>query len=283
MNADERRSEEKSSCLHLRPSAFIRGRIMLLAVAPLLIVALAHAQPPPDPNGVNRDLLRHVEDDAPVRNAGDNRDEALAYDYLFNYAGKVPPNALQRAARHDLTFAHLFGEERYKYRGELVHVEGRLKRLRRFDPTPALEADGYNDLYEAWVFPEPIGGNPYCVVFGELPSGLKPGEDLDRWVSSDAYFFKLYRYQAADGWRRAPLLIGRAVVPAAGGAPAPASIWAVPGAVVPLTLGLVGAAIAVAAGVAWWFRREDRRARERLRQIRPEAPAELTLPAPDDD
>src|SRR5207248_2006928 len=186
---------------------------------------------------------------------------AIAYDYLFNYAGKVPLDALQQAARHDLTFAHLFGEERYKYRGELVHVEGRLKRLRRFDPTPALEADGYHDLYEAWMFPESAGGNPVCVVVSELPAGLTPGEDLDRRVGCDAYFFKLYRYQAGDGWRRAPLLIGRAVVPQAG-AP-PASIWAVPGMVVPLTLGLVGAGVLTAAGIAWWFRRADRRARER--------------------
>jgi hypothetical protein len=85
----------------------------------------------PDPNGVNRDLLRRVEDDAPVRNAADNHDEALAYEYLFHYAAQVPLDALRQAARHDLTFAHLFGPERYKYRGELVHVEGRLKRLPR--------------------------------------------------------------------------------------------------------------------------------------------------------
>jgi hypothetical protein len=131
------------------------------------------------------------------------------------------------------------------------------------------------------VFPESAGGNPVCVVCSELPAGLKPGEDLDRRVSTDAYFFKLYRYEAGDGWRRAPLLIGRAAVPAVSDASAPASIWAVPGAVVPLTLGLVGLAAAVAVGVAWWFRREDRRARERLRQVRPEMPMEFTLPAPD--
>jgi hypothetical protein len=254
-------------------------------VARIWFFLLAFAAPavaqPTDPNGVNRDLLKHVEDDAPVRNAGDNHDEALAYDYLFDYAARVPADALRQVARHDLTFAHLFGAERYKYRGEPVHVEGRLKRLRRFDPTPALAADGYHDLYEAWVFPDSSSGNPICVVVSERPAGLTPGEDLDRHVSADAYFFKLYRYEAGDGWRRAPLLIGRTVVPAA--AEAPASIWAVPGAVVPVTLGLVGLGIAVAAGVAWWFRREDRRARDRLRRIRPEAPTELILPAPDDN
>ena len=129
----------------------------------------------------------------------------------------------------------------------------------------------------------PTNGQPApAVAVAAKPAGLTPAEDLDRWVSCDAYFFKLYRYEAADAWRRAPLLIGRTVAPRAGGAPEPASVWAVPGAVVPLTLGLVGLGVAVAAGVAWWFRREDRRARERLRQIRPETPTELTLPASDD-
>src|SRR5206468_2061111 len=105
---------------------------------------------------------------------------------------------------------HLFGDERYKYRGELVHVEGQLLRLVRYDPPASLRDDGATDLYEAWVFPEGHHGPPYCVVFAEKPSDLPLKEVFEQgpWVAGDAYFFKRYKYQAGDAWRLAPLLIG---------------------------------------------------------------------------
>src|SRR5439155_7593130 len=100
------------------------------------------------------EALRFVEDDAPVRGAEQNRDEALAYDLLFLHAHRMPTDLLRMAARRDLTFAHLFGPERAKYRGELVHVEGRLRLLRRYDPPESLpeEVEKITDLYEGWVF-----------------------------------------------------------------------------------------------------------------------------------
>src|SRR5947208_3665903 len=79
--------------------------------------------------------------DAPGRGAEQNRDEALAYDLLFLHARRMPTDVLRTAARRDLTFAHLFGPERAKYRGELVHVEGRLRLLRRYDPPESLPED----------------------------------------------------------------------------------------------------------------------------------------------
>jgi hypothetical protein len=241
--------------------------------------AMAGDAPAANPKFTN-EALRFVEDDAPVRNATQNRDEALAYDLLFLHAHRIPGEVLRSAARHDLTFAHLFGPERGKYRGELVHVEGRLRLLRRYDPPESLpeDAEKISDLYEGWVFIEDYGQNPYCVVVSELPAGLKPAEKLDVPVEVDAYFFKRYLYGARDGRRLAPLLIGKTITPKAG--PVEASqhvVWAVPGAVMAGTFALIGITAAVGIAVVWWFRRTDRQVRARLAEFkrRAEVPYDL--------
>jgi hypothetical protein len=248
---------------------------------------LGAADPPADPDPkFTSETLRFVEDDAPVRNFAQNRDEALAYDLLFLHARQMPADALRAAARHDLTFAHLFGPERAKYRGELVHVEGRLRLLRRYDPPDTLrdEAQRITDLYEGWVFIEDYGQNPYCVVVSELPGGLKPAEKLDLPVAVDAYFFKRYLYGARDGRRLAPLLIGKTITPLSGPdrAAGAGGVWAVPGAVLAGTFGLIALTVAAGVAVVWWFRRADRRVRARLGQVHAGGTSPAGWPGVDD-
>src|SRR5262245_13823404 len=89
------------------------GIIAFASVAGLLF-GHAAAQPPaghppfeppkpPEATEVNRDLLKHIEDDAPVRGENENADEARAYDYLVNFARKVPIESFQKHARRDIT------------------------------------------------------------------------------------------------------------------------------------------------------------------------------------
>jgi hypothetical protein len=212
-------------------------------------------------------LLGGVEDGAPVRNANQNDHEALAYNYVLVHAHQVSVRALARAARRDLTYAHLF-EEPGKYRGQIVHLEGRLRRLRRFD-APALAAkDGVPTIYEGWIFDDIYYKNPYCVVISELPDGLAVGDKLNHHVAYDGYFFKRYRYPGGDVLRDAPLLIGRTltVQPQVAAVPESAS----PLAFMLLTafLGLVAFAFLLMVGLSWWFRRGDRQVRARLEQVR---------------
>jgi hypothetical protein len=238
----------------------------------------------PDPKFTS-ETLASVEDDAPVRNAAQNRDEALAYDLLVLHARQMPADVLRRAARRDLTFAHLFGPERAKYRGELVHVEGRLRLLRRYDPPDTLRDGAWHisDLYEGWVFIEDYGKNPYCVVVTELPGGLKPAEKLDLPVAVDAYFFKRYLYGARDGRRLSPLLIGRTITPLAepAGQTGGNVVWAVPGAVLAATFGVIGLTAAAGIAVVWWFRRQDGWVRARLQRAHPD-PADFAVEPADD-
>jgi hypothetical protein len=159
-------------------------------------------------------------------------------------------------------------QEPRKYRGEVVHVEGHVRRVRRFDPPMMAEQAGVRDLYEGWLFDKAYGANPICLVFTELPEGLSIAEKMDQPVTFDGYFFKKYRYQAADGkaeGREAPLLIGNTPVLTA--APVAAAAPADTGWSTSLLIGfmaLVLVSVGLLLGLIWWFRRGDRQVRSRI-------------------
>jgi hypothetical protein len=228
------------------------------------------APPAVEPNPYfSSDLLRYVEDNLPIQGVSQNRYEEQCYEQLLLHARRLPVDLLRRAATTRINFAHMFNEDRGRYRGALVHIEGRLRMLRQYDPPPTLLGieDGLTQLYEGWIFVEEFGGNPYCVVCSELPKSLEPSETLDRFVETDAFFFKRYRYGAKDGWRDAPLLIARTIRPAV--APAVRSgsaLWEMPVATLAGVVVLIGLTVVTAGGIVWWFRRQDRIARQQVTQ-----------------
>jgi hypothetical protein len=236
---------------------------------------------------LNRKLLAHVLDGEPLAmlpsfrargNQGPlpdlgniNDDEALVFCEALYKANLTSTGAFANSARRDLTFADLFNTPA-KYRGEVVHFEGLLYRIRRIDPPPNARIKGVDHLYEGWVFdPQRYGVNPVCLVFTELPAGLAVGEKMNCQVSFDAYFFKKYRYQSADskpGWaREAPLFIGRSPVLSPEKQPTSDSLaWSTP-----LLVGFLGMVLAtgfIAIGLHWWFRRGDRRIQDQLAKAR---------------
>lgn len=224
----------------------------------------------PSPNRsaprVDPDLLAGVEDQAPVRSADQNPDEVRAYIYLLVQARATSAEALARSARRDLTYAHLF-EEPGKYRGQVVHFAGRLKRLRRFDAPAFAAHQGVPVIYEGWIFDDLYHRHPFCVVLTDLPPGIPVGERIDYPVSVDGYFFKRYRYRAGEGWRDAPLLIGRTLhlQPAPGAA---GNEWSATNDLAPAILGLLAGSGLLVLGLGWWYRRGDRRLRSRLAAAR---------------
>jgi hypothetical protein len=152
--------------------------------------------------------LESVKDEMPIRSG----EEGLAFCEALVKAHKTSNEAFQNSATRGLTYANLYNESKL-HRGKVVHFEGRLKRLRRFEPPEETKLDSVTDQYEGWIFdPEIYGANPVCVIFTDLPAGLEPGDKLDVRVSFDGYFFKRYRYKAADTWRDAPLLIGHTII-----------------------------------------------------------------------
>jgi hypothetical protein len=223
--------------------------------------------PPPGATALNKSVLKKIEDDAPVRNKFENREEALSYDYIVNFARRVPDASFRANAQKDLTFAHLLGPEAYKYRGDVVQIEGRLKRVRDIKPTAGLEADGVKHLYEGWVFSELHREHAWCVLFTELPADIPVAEELDRPVSFAGYFYKVYKYPTPDGARRSPLLVGRTIA-AIAQATNPPSVWELSGRSIPLLIASIVSGIAALVGLAWWFRRSDRATRTAIERAR---------------
>jgi hypothetical protein len=209
---------------------------------------------------IDPDLLAGIEDRAPVRSAAENYGEAQAYNYLLVQAAATPMAAFAKSARRDVTFAHLF-EEPSKYRGQVVHIEGRLGRLRRFDAPRIAVRQGVPVLYEGWIFGDAYFSNPYCVIATAVPKSIPLGETLNQRVGFDGYFFKRYRYKAGDGWRDAPLLIGHALLDRESISPGNDSGGSVPKLLLPILVAVLGASVLLVASLHWWFRRADRRVR----------------------
>jgi hypothetical protein len=229
----------------------------------LLAAVLFQVQPPQ----VDRGVLTDIEDRQPVRSFEQNYDEASSYDYLLVTAHKTDQSELAKVARRDISFVHLL-EEPEKYRGEIVHIEGKLRRLRRFDATALATKEGVPVLYEGWIFPEGAFANPYCVIMSEVPEGMKVGDKVDYKVAFDGYSFKVYRYKAGDGNRIAPLLIGRGITllePALVTQPAGVGIG---DRFTIAILSILAGTVVLALGLGWWYRQGDRKILGRLNQAR---------------
>lgn len=264
----------------------------------LLTGSPAVAQPMSDPTArvrIDKDLemFRRIRDDTPfpwtvtgektADRIDDDRMEELAYDEVLRHARQFSTAELEQAARRDVNRADLVVPARLSYKLELVYLEGRLRRLRRADPTTTLKESGVSDVYEAWLFPRDEW-NPVCVFVTELSPGLAPQksttEEVDKWVAVAGYSFKLLRYESERKDPRtpdrnkvlqAPVLIGRGLreLPAPTDAD-PGRAWQT--AFLPLILGLTAGLAAVLVGLGWWFRRGDRNVRQQIEQTRTKNP-----------
>ncbi len=211
-------------------------------------------------------MLAHVEDGKPVADINDNPEEVRAYYYALGAAHQTSADVLFRHARHDVRYVHL-QEDPQDHRGQLVHVEGYLRRLERFEPRKALKEQGVRDHYEGWLFDRRYPGESalVCIVFTELPPEFAVGDRPDYAVAFAGYFFKKYRFRSGAGFHEVPLLLGRTIrpvpEPASAGTDMRQSVW-----FALLLLGGVTAALILSLGL--WFRRSDRQVQARLARIR---------------
>lgn len=205
--------------------------------------------------------LESVKDETPIRSG----EEGLAFCETLVKAHKTANQAFQNSTTRGLTYANLYNEAKL-HRGKVVHIEGQLRRLARFEPPEETKLDGVTDQYEGWIFePKVYGPNPWCVIFTDLPAGLEPGDKLDVRVSFDGYFFKRYRYKAADTWRDAPLLIGHTIIVNQKPAKSDADEGGFFSGFMAVTfLILLGCVFFLALALTVWYRRSDRLVQTRV-------------------
>ncbi len=247
---------------------------------------------PKDKYRIDRDrvIFKSIEDDSKVRSQDQNPEEYEAWNEVLLFARQFPTAELEKHARRDLTFADLFQDVRQDYKLDLVYFQGRLIRLRKLEPTKRLTEAGVPAVYEGWLVPtdEPTG-NPVCVLITDVPPGLEPALAMSQWVGFAGYSFKLMRYESQEKrldnqqfvWKRAPLLMGRSVTLLADPtAPVTDISWR--GTFLPAVAVLLGSVLVVFGGLAWWFRRGDRRAKAEIEAARsnPFAGGTLVPPPP---
>lgn len=237
-------------------------------------------------------LFAGIKDGAGIPPADSFDAELEAYFAFLEAAHWTPQAVLEKAARRDVSYAHLFQEPK-THRGQVVELVGQLRRIRRFAAPASARNVGIPYLYEGWIFHKTLGGNPFCVLFTELPPGFRAAEELDVPVKFVGYFYKKYRYTPADQppgqtnyKREAPLLVGRTLVPpGAGSLPAmpdeetgPKENWAKQ--FLPIFVGGIFATLVGVFALLIWTRRTDAALQKRIAAARDR---ELELPAPDEE
>jgi hypothetical protein len=217
----------------------------------------------------NLKVFRSIKDDARIVHGSENWEEAVAWNRVLLHARRFTPEELESNARTDLRFADLFEDIRKDFKLQPVKFEGRLLMVRKMESSQKLKSAGVEAAYEGWLAPkdEPRG-NPVCIVFTDpLPDGVETGR-VNKWVSFAGYSFKLMRYESGERdkddhnvTKKAPLLLGRAIIPQLD-PDRPSSIsWS---AFVQVALIVIFGLIGIAGVLTWWFRRGDRRAKEEI-------------------
>ncbi len=226
-------------------------------------------------------LLKEIRDGRLVSSKVGNGREFEAFVETVILANDTTTAAFQRAARRDVGFSNLFNAPN-DYRGQVVHVEGRLRLLQKDEAPAMLRLAGVQDLYFAWVFDDLSGNNPYCVVLTEPPANIAVNQKINQRVTFDGYFYMNRKYKAEDSkkpteFRIAPLLIGHtlAIPPVETAAPADkTSAWST--GMLTGFLALAAAVMILMGGVGYWFRWNDARVRRRLTATRRYVEAEPT-------
>ncbi len=127
-----------------------------------------------------------------------------AYSLLLDRARARTPNELASISRRDVILPHLWNDPA-RYRGIPIHLLGTALRVIRYPSK--LSKTGW--LYEASIITPETSRVPYICVFEDAPTGLPIGANVSERVVFNGYFLKIWRYQAGDAVRGAPLLVGR--------------------------------------------------------------------------
>lgn len=148
-----------------------------------------------------RSNLKAVQDRQPLQNF-----DMPAYWQLMRWSRTRPIAELEKLARRDLSYSHLWDEPDL-FRGQPIRLKLHVRRVLKYEPSK--NPQDLKMVYEAWGWTEESRSFPFCVVFPDKPEGLPIGTDVDADFVFVGYFLKWMSYQAFDVRKNAPLLVGR--------------------------------------------------------------------------
>ncbi len=129
-----------------------------------------------------------------------------AYWQLMRWSRTRPIAELEKLARRDLSYSHLWDEPNL-FRGQPIRLKLHIRRVQKYEPSK--NPQDLKMVYEAWGWTEDSRSFPFCVVFPDKPEDLPIGTDVEADFVFVGYFLKWMSYQAFDVKKNAPLLIGR--------------------------------------------------------------------------
>jgi len=134
--------------------------------------------------------------------------EEQAYYTVLAKARDLPSGVMQKHADADVSFAVLMNQSP-QFRGKAITVRGEIRRLLPF--TASKNEHGIQDLWEAWLFTEDSGLDPYRIVCTEIPPGIPRGDGSKYAVPVrvTGFFFKIEGYEGRGGLHTAPLLLAK--------------------------------------------------------------------------
>ena len=135
-------------------------------------------------------------------------EEMASYWRLFRWARAETTAELEKRARRDVFFTHIF-QDPEKFRGELIRLRLHVKQV---IPQPDLgeNSAGVDHVFEARGVTDDSRTYPYIVVFPEKPPQLPVGSSVHEEATFVGFFHKLVVYEELTGTSRAaPVLIGR--------------------------------------------------------------------------
>lgn len=156
-----------------------------------------------------------------------------------------------------------------KYRGEMIRIRGYVRELSEWDATDDND-QGLTTLYQGWVFTEESLRNPYVIVCSEVSPGLRERirqqgkQSIKEPVEVAGVFFKIWKYEARDGTRGAPMILAHRLEWKPTAAPQSSGIW--------MWTGIAVLVLVVFPGIVFVIRsasRKDREFRERRLQSPP--------------
>jgi hypothetical protein len=264
----------------LRSGSFLLAGFLLLGGA--LHVAAQEPVPAELAPKLNPELLRAVDDNklfpdfrgkAPDEIEPREKQEYDAYCEALLTAAITPEKAFAHSARENerASYGHLFNDPS-AYRGQVVTIRGKLKRLREWQPPRPVFKSGVEKFYEGWIYADTPGSNPVCVMVAELPPGIKTGEWIDHRVTFHGYFFKKYVYFTAKDRRVTLLCVGRTLVPEA--QPARTGSAGMPTGFLTAVVGFIAGVLFLVLLLHWWLNRGDRKFRARMAQLQTGQPWE---------